>query len=65
MVMGRGSERFQRYMAFLELEEGEANHRGTLSMSMDASYHKEQQCIKLWFMGSDLNGFSDIRPFMK
>ena len=30
---------------------------------MDASYHKEQQCI--WFMSGNLNGFSDIRPFMK
>ena len=33
------------------------------SISMDASYQKEQQCI--WFMGGDLNGFSDIRSFMK
>ena len=58
MVQGWQFERFLRYMAFFELEEGEVNHRGTLSMSMDASYHKEQQCI--WFMGADLNGFSDI-----
>ena len=50
-------------MAFFELEEGGANHRGTLSMSVDSSYHKEQQCI--WFMGGDLNDFSDIRTFMK
>ena len=50
-------------MAFFELEDGGANHWGTLSMSMDAAYHKEQQCI--WFMSGDLNCFSDIRPFMK
>ena len=37
---------------------------GTLSMAMDAPYHKEQQCA-IWFMGGDLNGFSNIKPFMK
>ena len=50
-------------MAFFELEEGVANNRRTLSMSMNASYHKEQQYI--WFMGGHLNGFSDIMPFTK
>ena len=29
------------------------------SMSLDASYHKEQDYI--WFMGGDLNGLCDIR----
>ena len=32
-------------------------------VSLNASYHKEQEYI--WFMGGDLIGFSDIRPFMK
>ena len=30
------------------------------SMSLGASYHKEQEYI--WFMGGDLNGFCGIRP---
>ena len=31
-------------------------------MSLDASYHKEQQYI--WFRVVDLNGLGDIRPFI-
>ena len=33
------------------------------SVSLDGSYHKEQQYI--WFRGGDLNNFWDIRPYMK
>ena len=29
------------------------------SMSLNSSYHKEQQYI--WFRGGDLNGFRDIK----
>ena len=33
--------------------------RDPRSVSLDASYHKEQEYI--WFMGGDLNGLCDIR----
>ena len=32
-------------------------------MSLNASFHKKQGYI--WFRGGDLNGFWDMRPFMK
>ena len=37
--------------------------RGPRSVSVDASDHKEHEYI--WLMGGNLNGFCDIRPFMK
>ena len=33
------------------------------SMSFNAPHHKEQEYI--WFMGGDLNGFRDIKHFVK
>ena len=33
------------------------------SMSLNASYHKEQ--VYIWLRGGDLNSFRDMRPFMK
>ena len=33
------------------------------SVSLDASYHREQEYV--WLIGEDLNGFCDIRPCMK
>ena len=37
--------------------------RDPTSGSLNVSLHKEQEYI--WFRGEDLNGFRDIRPFMK
>ena len=33
------------------------------SVLLNVSYHKEYHYI--WFRGGDLNGFPDIKPFMK
>ena len=35
------------------------------SMSLNASYYKEQEYTCIWFMGADLNSFRDIRHFTK
>ena len=38
--------------------------RGTSrSVLLNASYHEKHEYI--WFRGGDLNGFGDIKPFMK
>ena len=37
--------------------------RDPTSGSLNVSLHKEQEYI--WFRGGDLDGFRDIRPFMK
>ena len=34
------------------------------SMSLNAPYLKEQE-YNIWFMGGDLNGFQDIKHFVK
>ena len=67
MVYGWGSERFPRYNTFYEMK-GVGHAPGgppgdPWSMSLNAPYHKEQEYI--WFMGGDLNGFQDIKHFVK
>ena len=67
MVYGWGSERFPRYNTFYEMKGVEHAPRvhpwDPWSMSLNAPHHKEQEYI--WFMGGDLNGFRDIKHFVK
>ena len=67
MVYGWGSERFPRYNTFYEKKGVGPTHGGPpwdpWSMSLNAPRHKEQEYI--WFMGGDLNGFQDIKHFVK
>ena len=67
MVYGRGSERFTKYNTFYEMKRvGHALGGSPMdpwSMSLNAAHHKEQEYI--WFVGRDLNGFQDIKQFVK
>ena len=67
MVYGWGSEQFPKYYAFYEMKAmghvpGE-HPRVPRSMFLNAPYHKER--VHIWFMCGDLNGFKNIRHFMK
>ena len=67
MVYEWGSKRFPRYNTFYEMK-GAGHAPGgppgdPWSMSLNAPRHKEQEYI--WFMGEDLNGFQDIKHFVK
>ena len=53
--LGWGSERFLRFLALYELEGWGIPLGDPWLVSLNASYHKEQQYI--WFRGWVLNGF--------
>ena len=53
--LGEGSEWFLRYKIFNEMEGVKHPMGGNLSVSLDLSYHKEDEYI--WFRGGDLNDF--------
>ena len=63
MVYGWGSEQFLRYYAFYDWGGWGITPGDPRSMSLNASYHKKQGYI--WYRGGDLNGFWDMRHFMK
>ena len=67
MVYGWGSEQFPRYNTFYEMKWVRQASEGPLwdpwSMSLNAPHHREQEYI--WFIGEDLNGFQDIKHFVK
>ena len=67
MVYVWGSERFPRYNTFYEMKGVGHAHGGPLwdpwSMSLNAPHHKEQENIG--FLGGDLNGYRDIKHFVK
>ena len=61
--LGVGSEWVLRYEAFNEVKGVGHTQVDTRSESKNTSYHKEKDYIYL--RGWDLNGFCDIRLFMK
>ena len=67
IVYGWGSERFPRYNTLYEMKEvGHASGGppwDPWSMSLNVPRHKEEEYI--WFMGGHLNGFLDIKHFVK
>ena len=62
-----GDLKFPRYDTFYEMKGVGHAPGGPLwdpwSMSINAPHHKEQEYI--WFTGGDLNGFQDIKHFVK
>ena len=60
--MGGDLNGFQDIKTFM-IEGGGACPGYLRSMSLNASYHEEQEYK--WFMGGDLNSFWDITHFMK
>ena len=54
---------FSKILCLLWLRGVGHNPGGPPSMSLNDSYHKKQGYV--WIRGGDLNGFWDMRPFMK
>ena len=67
MVKGCGPKRFPRYQAFYELNRmGHSWHTSgetSWSVLLIGSCHKNHEYI--WFRGGYLNGYQDIKQFMK